>query len=71
MKKDLNYAYREALKEILEGLDDLMADLEDIRDDAAEMLDENSNDAIQADVTRMDAVISKLAEAADLLETDD
>ena len=32
--KTLNYAYRKALAEIALGMDDLMADLEDIRDEA-------------------------------------
>ena len=45
--KNLTYAYRKALAEIAMGMDDLMADLEDIRDEAQECLDENSDITIK------------------------
>lgn len=66
--KTLNYAYRKALAEIALGMDDLMADLEDIRDEAQECLDENSDTAIQKDIARMDEAIKALMAAAEALE---
>ena len=66
--KTLNYAYRKALAEIALGMDDLMADLEDIRDEAQECLDENGDMAIQKDIARMDDAIKALMAAAEALE---
>ena len=66
--KTLNYAYRKALAEIALGMDDLMADLEDIRDEAQECLDENGDTAIQKDIARMDEAIKALLAAAEALE---
>ena len=45
-----------------------MADLEDIRDEAQEQLDEKEDGAVREDVRRMDEALKKLAEAADLLD---
>ncbi len=66
--KNLTYAYRKALSEIALGMDDLMADLEDIRDEAQECLDENGDMAIQKDIARMDDAIKALMAAAEALE---
>lgn len=70
MKKDLSYAYKSALEEILEGIDDLMADLEDIRDEAQELLDENAHPSIKADVEKMDEALRILDQAAECLSKD-
>ena len=66
--KNLTYAYRKALAEITMGMDDLMADLEDIRDEAQECLDENGVITIKQDITRMDEAIKALMTAAEALE---
>lgn len=67
--KNLTYAYRKALAEIALGMDDLMADLEDIRDEAQECLDENGDGAITRDIEKMDAAIKALITAAEALES--
>ncbi len=66
--KALQYAYRKALGEIALGVDDLLADLEDIRDEAQECLEENGDESIRQDIARMDAAIQTLMNAADMLE---
>ena len=66
--KNLTYAYRKALAEITMGMDDLMTDLEDIRDEAQECLDENGDITIKQDITRMDEAIKALMTAAEALE---
>lgn len=66
--KNLTYAYRKALAEIAMGMDDLMADLEDIRDEAQECLDENSDITIKQDIAHMDEAIKALMTAAEALE---
>ncbi|MBE5781911.1 MAG: hypothetical protein E7329_01185 [Clostridiales bacterium] len=68
--KQENYAYRKAMKEILEGLYELMADLEDVRDEAQETLDEKADLSIRADVVKMDEVLKKLDEAAGIMDHD-
>lgn len=70
MKQENTYAYRRDLVQILEGLDDLMSDLEDVRDDAQDCLEENADLSIRLDMARMDAALKKLGEAADALEND-
>lgn len=70
MKQENTYAYRRDLAQILEGLDDLMSDLEDVRDDAQDCLEENADLSIRLDMARMDAALKKLGEAADALEND-
>ena len=67
--KTLTYAYRKALAEIALGIDDLMADLEDIRDEAQECLDENGDASIQQDITKMDQAIQILMSAAEALDS--
>lgn len=69
MKQENTYAYRRDLAQILEGLDDLMSDLEDVRDDAQDCLEENADLSIRLDMARMDAALKKLGEAADALES--
>ena len=59
------YAYQQDLEQIREGLDDLMADLEDIRDEAQESLEAEAAAAIKADIARMDAALARLVKAAD------
>ena len=68
MKINIPTGYRADLADLGEGLNDLMADLEDIRDEAQELLDEKENEAIRQDIERMDAALRKLSEAADLLD---
>ena len=67
--KTLNYAYRKALSEIALGIDDLMADLEDIRDEAQECMDENGDAGIRQDIAKMDEAIQILMSAAEVLES--
>ena len=71
MKITIPNGYRADMADLAEGLNDLMADLEDVRDEAQELLDGKENDEIREDVRRMDEAIKKLSEAADLLEQDD
>ena len=61
--------YREDLTEFAEALEDLMADLEDIRDDVMEAMEEDSPQA-EAYVNRIDAAMALLAQAATLLEAE-
>lgn len=70
MAKEKSYDYRLDLEDILGGLDDLMSDLEYIRDDAQDCLDENADLSIRADLVRMDAALKKLSEAAEMLESE-
>ncbi len=60
--------YREDLAGFSEELDDLMADLEDIRDDVMEAMENGQNDKIHADLKKIDAAMALLAQAASLLE---
>ena len=62
------YAYRKAMQEILEGLYELMADLEDIRDEAQECLEDKADLSVRADIVKMDAALQKLDEAAGALD---
>ncbi len=71
MKIKIPTGYRADMADIAEGLNDLMADLEDIRDEAQELLEEKENADIWDDVRKMDEALKKLSEAADLLEQDD
>lgn len=65
-----NFPYHADLIEIVQGLNDLMADLEDIRDDAQEYLEENAGQAVQADIDRMDKALKALDAVAELLESE-
>ena len=70
MKTTIAAGYLAGMADIADGLNELLADLEDVRDDAQELLDEKENGAVREDVRKMDEAIKKLAEAADLLEHD-
>lgn len=62
--------YREDLTEFAEALEDLMADLEDIRDDVMEAMEEENSPQTEAYVNRIDAAMALLAQAATLLEAE-
>lgn len=62
------YAYQKDLNEIARGINDLMADLEDVRDDAADCLAEQADLGVRLDLARMDAALRKLMEVAEALE---
>lgn len=66
--KAKEYAYQKELEQLREGLDDLMADLEDVRDEAQDCLEEEAALSIKADIARMDAALERLAQAADALD---
>ena len=68
MKISIPAGYRADLADLAEGLNDLMADLEDIRDVVQEQADEKENETMRADLARIDQALRLLAEAADLLE---
>ena len=68
MKKDLSYAYKAALEEILEGIGDLMADLEDIRDEAQELMEDEGQANVKNDVEKMDEALRLLDLAAAALD---
>ena len=70
MNNNVSENYRADLAAIAEGLDELMADLEDIRDQAQEQLDAGEN-AARGDVRRIDEALRLLADAADLLEPEE
>ena len=67
MKSNDFPGYRADLKQISEGLDELMSDLEDIRDDAQDALDTQGGEDVQTDIRRMDEALRLLNQAADLL----
>lgn len=56
---------------LLEGLNDLMADLEDIRDAAQDVLDESESTENQKTVGKLDAALALLFRAAGLLEDEE
>ncbi len=63
--------YRADLRDIAQALSDLMADLEDVRDDVSDRMEETpADDSLRADRDRIDAVLEKLVQAADLLENE-
>ena len=62
MKTNIPTGYRADLADLAEGLNDLMADLEDIRDDVQEQADEKENEAMRADLSRIDQALRLLAE---------
>ena len=59
-------SYRRDLEDVLEELCEVMADLEDARDEIQEMTDGEA--AAAADLKRVDEALRKLEEAAELLE---
>ncbi len=60
--------YQADLNELLDGLDDFMSDLECVRDDVQDYLDEHEDADASAAVQRMDDALQKLMEAATILE---
>ena len=66
--KNLTYAYRKALAEIAMGMDDLMADLEDIRDEAQELMEDGGQANVKNDVEKMDEALRLLDLAAAALD---
>ena len=68
MKTTIPTGYRADLADIAEGLNDLMADLEDVRDEAQDLPGAADSPAIQADVQRIDAALRLLMQAAETLE---
>ena len=71
MKITIKTGYRADMADILEGLNELMADLEDVRDEAQEQMENGVKGEIEADIRKMDEALKKLHEAADFLEDDD
>ena len=68
MKITIPTGYRADMADLAEGINDLLADLEDVRDEAQDLLDEKESSEVKADIARMDEVIRLLSQAADLLE---
>ncbi|MBR6186739.1 MAG: hypothetical protein IKQ41_10830 [Clostridia bacterium] len=68
MKIKIQTGYRADLMELAEGVNDLMADLEDVREDALELLEKENSEEVRRDISRMDAALKALSEAADQLE---
>ena len=61
--------YRADLRDISQALSNLMADLEDVRDDVSDRMEETpADDSLRADRDRIDVALEKLVQAADLLE---
>ena len=71
MKIRIQTGYRADMADLAEGLNDLMADLEDVREDALEHLEGHDSDEVRGDIRRMDEALKKLGEAADLLELEE
>ena len=71
MKIKIQTGYRADLADLAEGVSDLMADLEDVREDALELLERDQSDEVRQDIARMDAALKALAEAAEQLEGPD
>ena len=68
MKISVQTGYRADLADLAEGLNDLMADLEDIRDEVQDRVDERENAEMLNDIARIDHALRLLSQAADLLE---
>ena len=68
MKITISAGARADLDDLAEGLNDLMADLEDVREDAQELLETNAADRLRAAIEKIDGALRLLAEAADALE---
>ena len=68
MKVVIETGYRAEVAGMAEELNELMADLEDIRDEVQDQADEEESAEKRADIERMDKALKLLSEAADLLE---
>lgn len=64
----MDFQYRLALSEAADELNEMMADLEDLRDEAQDCLDQTGDETVGQDVQRMDAALRLLGQAADLLD---
>ncbi|MBR1586175.1 MAG: hypothetical protein IJ662_11585 [Clostridia bacterium] len=64
----MEYMYRQAMKDLASDWNELLADLEDIRDEAQDCLDENGDEAVRRDVRRMDEALRLLIKAVELLD---
>lgn len=62
------FDFQDDLSDFLGDLDDMTADLEDIRDEAQDEADEKNDPAAREAVKDMDAALSLLAQAAEILE---
>ena len=71
MKITIQTGYLADLADLAEGLNDLMADLEDIRDEVQDKLEERDSEEMRADIGRMDEALKLLAQAAGLLDGDE
>lgn len=60
--------YGETLADIAAALDDLTADLEDLRDEMLEQLEAAETPELRADFARADEALNALYQAASLLE---
>ena len=71
---DAIYEAISALNGVLTGLacgkrtEEDLADLEDIRDDVQDRLDEQDNEAMRTDIAKIDEALRLLAQAAELLD---
>jgi len=66
----VDYQYRLALAEWIDEMNDMMADLEDLRDEAQDCLEQTDDEAVGQDVKRMDAALGLFSRAVDLLESE-
>ena len=71
MNIKIHTGYRADLAELAEGVGDLMADLEDVREDALEEADAVNSEEARRDLARIDEALRLLSRAADLLEGTD
>ncbi len=70
MKINIPTGYRADLADLTEELNNLMADLEDIRDEVQDRLDEQDNETMRTDIAKIDEALRLLAQAADLLDAE-
>ena len=70
MKINIPTGYRADLADLTEELNNLMADLEDIRDEVQDRSDEQDNETMRTDIAKIDEALRLLAQAADLLDAE-
>ncbi len=66
----MDFLYRRDMADLLDELNELMADLEDTREDAQACFEETADAGSREDAARLDAALRLLHDAADLLEGD-
>ena len=71
MKKEMPIDCRGTLEALAEALNDLMADLEDSRDEAQDLLDEEDSVELRRYIARLDALLSLLTQAADRIDSEE